>query len=214
MRVELNRVHFPVTTLGYGRRVGVWFQGCSIRCSGCVSRDTWEEDATRSISVAELIVSLHPWLTAADGVTISGGEPFDQPDGLAALLAAFGDEHPSLDLLVYSGYEREMLHENHGEILNRIDVLISGPYQPASGTRLALRGSDNQHVELLTSRACGRYPADLDQRPASRRRLDAAFDGRDLWMAGIPARGDLPRFQRRLSEHGYESSHSQEQREE
>lgn len=45
MRMILSRLHFPVTTLGPGRRIGVWFQGCSIRCAGCISRDTWETGA-------------------------------------------------------------------------------------------------------------------------------------------------------------------------
>ena len=41
MMLYLSRIHFPVTTLGPGRRIGIWFQGCSIRCKGCVSADTW-----------------------------------------------------------------------------------------------------------------------------------------------------------------------------
>ena len=40
-QIGLNRVHFPVTALGPGRRVGIWLQGCSIRCPGCMSLDTW-----------------------------------------------------------------------------------------------------------------------------------------------------------------------------
>ena len=41
MNISLSRVHFPVTTLGPGQRLGLWFQGCSIRCAGCISADTW-----------------------------------------------------------------------------------------------------------------------------------------------------------------------------
>ena len=39
--VSISRLHFPVTTLGPGHRIGIWFQGCSIRCEGCLSMDTW-----------------------------------------------------------------------------------------------------------------------------------------------------------------------------
>ena len=38
--LALSRMHFPVTTLGPGNRIGIWVQGCTIRCPGCVSADT------------------------------------------------------------------------------------------------------------------------------------------------------------------------------
>ena len=83
--VGISRVHFPITALGPGRRIGIWFQGCSIRCSGCMSRDTWELAASR-MPVAALLAQIGPWLPQADGVTISGGEPFDQPLALEVLV--------------------------------------------------------------------------------------------------------------------------------
>jgi len=85
MKLFLSRMHFPVTTLGFGRRVGIWFQGCSIQCPGCVSRDTWAFGRGET-SVESACETIDPWLKEADGVTISGGEPFDQPMALAALL--------------------------------------------------------------------------------------------------------------------------------
>ena len=68
MKIALNKVHFPITTLGHGRRVGIWTQGCSIHCPGCISRDTWEPDDARAVEVATLLESLAPWLAEADGV--------------------------------------------------------------------------------------------------------------------------------------------------
>jgi anaerobic ribonucleoside-triphosphate reductase activating protein len=53
-RIGLNRVHFPVTALGPGRRIGIWLQGCLIRCPGCMSLDTWAPAGTR-IAVAGLL---------------------------------------------------------------------------------------------------------------------------------------------------------------
>jgi anaerobic ribonucleoside-triphosphate reductase activating protein len=29
-----------------------------------------------------ILATIEPWLDEADGITISGGEPFDQPEGL------------------------------------------------------------------------------------------------------------------------------------
>ena len=63
----------------------VWIQGCSIRCEGCISADTWAAGRGET-TVDEVFASISAWLLEADGVTVSGGEPFDQPSGLAALL--------------------------------------------------------------------------------------------------------------------------------
>ena len=83
--IALSRIHFPVTTLGPGRRIGIWFQGCSIRCPGCISMDTWAPG--RGITtIDEVVNAVAQWLPVADGITISGGEPFDQPIALLDLL--------------------------------------------------------------------------------------------------------------------------------
>jgi anaerobic ribonucleoside-triphosphate reductase activating protein len=83
--ITLSRLHFPVTTLGPGKRIGIWLQGCSIRCPGCISADTWS--ATEGLTTTEAVIeALLPWLPDAEGITISGGEPFDQPEALQILL--------------------------------------------------------------------------------------------------------------------------------
>ncbi len=79
--VALSRVHYPVTTLGPGRRLAVWFQGCSIRCPGCVSMDTWAPGRRRDGRA--VLEPGRPPSRNADGLTVTGGEPFDQPEALA-----------------------------------------------------------------------------------------------------------------------------------
>jgi anaerobic ribonucleoside-triphosphate reductase activating protein len=71
VKLFLSRVHYPITTLGHGRRVGIWFQGCSRHCPGCVSADTWTPGLGET-TVEELLVAMKPWLVEADGVTITG----------------------------------------------------------------------------------------------------------------------------------------------
>ena len=135
MEIQINKVHFPVTTLGYGRRVGIWTQGCSIRCPGCVSRDTWETHAGSAIEVDMLLEGISKWLRQADGVTVSGGEPFDQPEALSFLLGRIRAEC-SGDILVYSGYSKERLFTRFSPLVGKIDVLISEPYnRPCSKYR-------------------------------------------------------------------------------
>lgn len=208
MHIAINKVHFPVTTLGFGRRLGIWTQGCSIHCPGCVSRDTWDTEPSHRIALDELLVGCAGWLAQADGVTISGGEPFDQPDALRELLKQLRARCAG-DLLVFSGYAQEMLAAQHADILALADVLISDPFVAHAGQTLALRGSDNQRVSLLTPLARERYPADLDRRMwEPQRRLDLMMEGDDVWMAGIPEPGAMAKLREKLRAFGYATTTS------
>lgn len=202
MDLSLSRVHFPVTTLGPGRRLGIWFQGCSIRCPGCISADTWGPGHLR-LSTAELLEQITPWLHEAEGITISGGEPFDQFDALLRLLQGLR-RLSKADILVYSGYPLEKLDEQLRQANGLIDALISDPYDEALSQSMALRGSDNQRLSLLTSigrTRLGDYDRPLE--PADKA-LDLMFDETgSVWMAGIPRRGDLLRLRDLLQDQGH-----------
>ncbi len=203
MEIAINKVHFPVSTLGHGRRLGIWVQGCSIHCPGCISRDTWEAGPNYQTDLDELIEGTAEWLKEADGVTVSGGEPFDQPEALAELLQRLRQGYAG-DFLVFSGYPAEKLKTEHAGLLELIDVLISDPYDAKAEQTKALRGSDNQRIHLLTDLARERYPADLDISGWSDERgLDLMMDGDQIWMAGIPRPGEMARLRNKLASLGY-----------
>jgi anaerobic ribonucleoside-triphosphate reductase activating protein len=205
--LALSRVLFPVTTLGPGRRVGIWFQGCSIRCPGCISVDTWPAGEP-TVSIADLLDALAPWLNAADGVTITGGEPFDQLAALEALLAGIRERFPG-DILVYSGYPFEALTGALERLTGLMDALISDPYESAAGDRLALRGSDNQRLHPLTPLGRSRFKR-FDAPGEKCRSLDLMMDADGcFWLAGIPRRGDFTRLRQTLELHGHQALTSQ-----
>lgn len=203
MELSLSRVHFPVTTLGPGQRLGIWFQGCSIRCPGCISADTWGP-GNRRLPLDRLLSDIRPWLDQAQGVTLSGGEPFDQFEALLALLQALR-QHPRLDILVYSGYSLEHLADKLERATGLIDALISDPYQQHSPQTRTLRGSDNQRLTLFTERGRGRLGQYERPLEASDQVLDLMFDhDGSIWMAGIPRRDDLQRLQTLLQDQGHQ----------
>lgn len=203
MRIGISRLHFPVTTLGPGRRIGVWLQGCSIRCPGCISADTWGFGRGQT-AVSDVVAAIEPWIGDASGVTISGGEPFDQPDALRELLKAV--RHlGGLDVLVYSGYSFEHLAEKLSQMPGLIDAIITDPFMVQSPQTLALRGSDNQRLHLLTDIGELRFKKYERLLAVDDRALDLMFDeDGSIWFAGIPRRGDLLRLQGLLSEQGHE----------
>ena len=208
MRVGVSRIHFPVTTLGPGRRLGVWLQGCSIRCPGCISVDTWDA-GVGEVSIDELLDAVAVHGLEAEGLTVSGGEPFDQPDALAALLVRWRALSKTSSL-VFTG--REMadvapwLEHNPG----LVDAVMTGPFRSDLPQTLALRGSDNQRLHVLSALGAGLSAFDRAVGSADRR-LDVMFDADgDAWMAGIPGRGDVARLRRALAAAGHRASTSAE----
>ena len=200
--IFLSRAHFPVTTLGPGRRLGIWLQGCSIQCAGCISADTWGSGRGKT-TVLHLLDAVSIWLAQADGVTVSGGEPFDQPQALQELLEGIR-AHSDIDIFVYSGYSMEVLEPRLSRFAGLIDALISDPYDRQAPQSLVLRGSDNQRLHLLTPLGQARF-ASLDRESvAGDKRFDVMMDDDGtLWLAGIPVRDDFERLKHLLERDGH-----------
>jgi anaerobic ribonucleoside-triphosphate reductase activating protein len=203
--VQLSRAHFPVTVLGHGRRIGVWFQGCSIGCAGCVAHDTWEPDPARVIAVDALVEYCRQLgdTDRVDGVTISGGEPFDQPEALAALLHGLRPwaDAAGRDLLCYSGRSLAALRAGFGAVLGLLDAVVPGPFVADQAPGKIWRGSANQDLVALTELGRRRYGPYVDA-PADRPRLQAVVDGALIWYIGVPRPGDLRRIEAALSRRG------------
>jgi anaerobic ribonucleoside-triphosphate reductase activating protein len=203
MRLGISRLHFPVTTLGPGRRIGIWLQGCSICCPGCISADTWGFGRGQT-TVSDVVAAIEPWIGDASGLTISGGEPFDQPDALRELLKALR-HHGELDVLVYSGYSFEHIADKLSQMAGLIDAIITDPFEVQDPQTLALRGSDNQRLHLLTDIGVLRFKKYERLLAADDHVLDLMFDENGaIWFAGIPRRGDMLRLQDLLSKQGHE----------
>jgi len=207
MQININKAHFPVTVLGPGRRIGIWVQGCKIACPGCISQDTWDSRTNRRMNVSELLA----WCRTVsdeefDGITLSGGEPFDQPAALSALLdglIAWRTETGSnFDILCYSGYPLKTLRQKHDAIVNRLDALIPEPYLEQHSASKIWRGSDNQTLQLLTERARSRYAGCLDTAAPPEKNLQLMLDGERVWTIGIPQRGDMQKLEAACLEQG------------
>lgn len=207
--ILLSGAHFPVTVLGHGRRLGIWLQGCSIGCKGCVSKDTWSFDRSTAVSIGSFL----DWAKSTcgmnfDGVTVSGGEPFDQADSLEILLQGIHRWFDSLpttesipkDIICYSGYPLKRIEKNHAGILRLIDVLISEPFVERRSTAY-LRGSDNQKMSLLTPLAQTRYPKEFLTKNVQKMQIKIDSENR-MWAIGIPERHLMESMQQDLQEQG------------
>lgn len=203
--IRINRMHHPLTVLGHGVRAGIWLQGCTIGCAGCASRDTWDPAAGEAVEPAAIVRWLDSLSGPLDGITVSGGEPFQQPLALAALLARLdewrrGRDRPA-DLLVFSGYSYARLsaRSDCADALSRCDAVVAGPYVERRNRGTELRGSDNQEIVTRTPLGAERYGGSAAA-PSPAMQLSLAADA--VRLIGIPRRGDLDRLRAGLAARG------------
>jgi anaerobic ribonucleoside-triphosphate reductase activating protein len=135
---------------GPGARFVVWMQGCTLGCAGCFNPTTHDATGGRSVPIAELAAQLAA--SGAEGLSLSGGEPLQQPTAAAALLDAA--RALGMSTLAFSGYSIEEIRALPGgpEVLARLDVLVDGRYVSTERLAEGLRGSANQRIQLLTRR--------------------------------------------------------------
>lgn len=142
---------------GPGLRAAVWVQGCAVKCPGCFNPHLWADAGGAVSSPAELA---DEWVDAAvsagvEGVTLLGGEPFDQAAALAVVTRAF--QAAGLTVMTFSGYRLEDLltwSESRADIaalLEATDLLCDGPYlRDLPDERRPWIGSRNQGIRALT----------------------------------------------------------------
>lgn len=131
---------------GPGIRLTVFTQGCSHNCPGCHNPQTHDYRGGMEMDIEEIVkmVKANPML---DGITLSGGEPFDQAIACANLARRI--KELGLSVVVYSGYKYEYLlqKEEYRQLLQVADILIDGRFDISKkDLTLPFRGSSNQRI--------------------------------------------------------------------
>lgn len=199
--IRLSSVEVGVTTLGPSPAIGIWVQGCGIGCHGCMSPHTHAPDG----GVVALVDDVADWASSTDhsNLVISGGEPTDQAPALTALIDRLRAER-DWTVTCYTGRLREDLERDvpagSTALLERLDLLIDGPYRADLHAPLRWRGSSNQRVHELSGRV-----EMLDDEPAGLQvvsRDDGAFE-----LVGVPSEPGLVRALRaQLAAAGFQPS--------
>lgn len=132
---------------GPGIRMAIFFQGCLHKCEGCHNPGSWPMYGGEKVDINDLMKKManDPLL---DGITLSGGEPFLQPQP-ALELARFARQK-GLSVWCYTGYTFEQISEwqdNRKTLLQNIDVLVDGPFKlEEKSLDVPWRGSRNQRL--------------------------------------------------------------------
>ena len=182
MKYKLNIASYlsAVTTLGPGKRFGLWVQGCPFSCKGCISPDYIPFRDNKLIEITDLsniIIN-----SDIDGITISGGEPFAQASQLAELLNIVLNKRPELNVLVFTGFSYSKLKNKGAKaFLNHIDLLVTELFIEELNTSNGLRGSDNQEFHYLTNRF-DEFKNEIEQNP---KRIETIVKNGMLTQIGI-----------------------------
>jgi anaerobic ribonucleoside-triphosphate reductase activating protein len=188
MHVRIHALEPASRANGPGLRAVVWFQGCTLNCPGCFNPSMHDPNAGYEADTAAVVRQMLGSNIPVEGVSVSGGEPFQQPEALLDLVQRVKNSGQSV--LVFTGYNLGELHEMSlgRSILRSVDVLVAGRYLRARHLGHGLLGSANQKIHCLTARY---QPRDFADSPASEVILHR--DG-SITLSGVVPRslGDMP----------------------
>ncbi|MFG3421291.1 4Fe-4S single cluster domain-containing protein [Micromonospora sp. NPDC048063] len=161
---------------GPGERTAVWVQGCAIRCPGCFNPHLWSFRGGERVAPADLVRRVLD--AGTEGLTLLGGEPFDQAAPLATVAA--GVRAAGRSVMTFTGYTRAQLdravdagRDDVAALLATTDLLVAGPFlADRLDTRRPWVGSTNQEFVLLGDR----FPDLLDAVSRSPDRVEVTVD--------------------------------------
>ena len=86
---------------GTGCRYVLWVQGCSLGCKECWNKDSWNNKLNILKSVDEIFNEIQKLQNDIDGVTFTGGEPFEQVEQLSILAKMIKSINLNLHILLH-----------------------------------------------------------------------------------------------------------------
>lgn len=142
---------------GPGIRATLFVTGCSHHCYNCFNQEYWDHNAGKVFDekAEHLLVNYlkHPQIS---GLTILGGEPFENTHGLVKFINENlkGQEwFKGKDIWCYSGYTIDQIINDpeKRKLLELIDVLVDGKFVDSlKDPSLKFRGSSNQNIYKIS----------------------------------------------------------------
>lgn len=135
---------------GPGIRMVVFAQGCTHKCIGCHNPHTHTFDGGEYVEIDKIITDIKK-NSLLDGVTLSGGDPFEQAESFAELAKEV--KKIGMNVITYTGYTYEQLvrysaeRKGYKELIENTDMLVDGPFiMEEKSLLLKFRGSKNQRI--------------------------------------------------------------------
>lgn len=137
---------------GPGRRFCIWVQGCKKHCKGCFAKQTWDFGTGKNYSTEDIWTSIKQEKDI-EGITLLGGEPFEQAQALSEITHLA--KTAGLSVVCFTGYTLEELKISQDpyvhQLLQNIDLLIDGGFEQENfDLSRPWVGSSNQRYIFLT----------------------------------------------------------------
>jgi anaerobic ribonucleoside-triphosphate reductase activating protein len=169
-----------------------------------MSDDLWKAEPESRRSVKELFEEIENLRRATDavGLTISGGEPFQQAAGLKTLLT-LGRAAGWGDILIYSGFLMKELLTANPWLPDLAAAVVDGPYEHSRPSREPWRGSAGQTLTILRPELAELY--EKWQNDKKRKAQIITSEVGTMRLLGIPGQGDFDRLRNKLK--GFAQGH-------
>lgn len=152
MKIRLAGIIENSINNGEGIRKVIFAQGCKHHCKGCFNPSTHDFNGGYECDTDKIIERINNDYMI-DGVTFSGGDPFEQAEAFAEIAK---NTNPELNIWCYTGYTLQEIIDKANEkpewvdLLTHIDVLVDGKFEEDKKDRnLKFKGSSNQNIIQL-----------------------------------------------------------------
>ena len=176
--------------LGPFIRSALWVHGCNRSCKGCIAQEM-NTQVPKNYDIEEL-AKFFLEVESAEGITISGGEPFLQAEALYELIRQIR-ECRDYGVIVYTGntYEELLVSDDSWvhKLLSQTDILIDGRYIEELDDGIPYRGSSNQKIILLSDRYRDSYEDYYLK--GTKRNIEIKVTGKNVYLAGVPSKNGL-----------------------
>jgi anaerobic ribonucleoside-triphosphate reductase activating protein len=164
---------------GPGVRLGIWVQGCSRNCPGCINPETHDISQGEELYTYEILSIILANEKNIEGISISGGEPLDQSEELLELLLQIRNK-TELPVILWTGYPRNGLEQiiSVEKLSKLVDLMIIGPYIEEFHEPIGLKGSSNQEYIFFSKKY---NEQDLLEVPSA----EVIFVGGEMQISGI-----------------------------
>lgn len=150
--MNYGKIYLNDVINGEGLRVSLFVSGCTIHCPGCFNKEAQDFNYGKPFTINEenkIINQLNNDKIKYKGLSILGGEPFDNAEELIPFVERVKFDTKDKDIWIWSGYtEEQILKDNiKRELYNLCDYAVLGPFiENLKDLSLKFRGSSNQKI--------------------------------------------------------------------